>query len=119
MTDEPMQLTIDLTQRDLVLEAHQRRDLVRWLEWKCYDATFWLGDGTTTAVSANTARAILKAHGISVADTRFLGGVFPVARWEQVAEIHSDSGRCHARKIRTFRPREGAVIEEVPFPTWL
>lgn len=114
MTD---QTTLDLAARDHILARHQRRALCRWLEWECYRATEWMGDGTTTPVSANTAREILRARDIELADARVLGGVFPSSRWKQVGEINSDSGRCHARKIRQFRPR--VMIEFVAMPDFL
>ena len=110
------QLALDMAARDRILTAHQRKELVRWLEYCCYRACSWMNDGTDTPVSVNTARAILKAHDLEFPDTRFLGGVFPVSRWEQVGEVTSDSGKCHARKIRQFLPR--GEIEEVKRPGW-
>lgn len=110
------QTSIDFAGRDRVLSKLQRRQLCQWLEWECAKATGWMNDNTTTPVSANTARAILRAHGIELKDTRILGGVFPSARWYQVGEIHSDSGKCHARKIRQFLPRY--PIQATLKPEW-
>jgi hypothetical protein len=113
------QMAMDLAARDAVLTAHQRKQLVRWLEWECLMACGWLKDGSLSPVSVNTARAILRAWGRDVGDTRFLGGVFPASRWVQAGEIMSDSGRCHGRKIRTFRPRPQAEFVQVKRPDWL
>jgi hypothetical protein len=108
------QLAMDLAARDVVLTEHQRKGLVKWLEWRMYRLAR-PGD----PVSANNARAILKAWNLTEIDARLLGGVFPSARWQQVGETHSDSGRCHARKIRTFAPRPEVVVDWVVRPEWI
>lgn len=113
------QLTIDFAARDRILSAHQRKALVRWLEWECFQSTHWLGDGTITPVSANTARAICRAWDVTLAEPRLLGGVFHHRRWRQVGEVTSDSGVCHARKIRLFLPRADAEFAPADRPAWI
>lgn len=105
----------DIAARDRVLTDHQRKELVRWLESEC----FTLYEGMTGPVSVNDARAILSFWGLGDGDTRYLGGVFPRSRWRGVGYVMSDSGRCHARMIRTFAPRTGVVVAPVDRPAWL
>lgn len=107
------QVALDFEARDRILSAHQRKELVQWLEYQC------AGESTYRPVSANDARAILRFWGLDSLDARLLGGVFPSARWEQVGETHSDSGRCHARKIRTFTLRDGVRLFPVQRPAWV
>ena len=111
MTDEQPQLGFDLDARDAVLDAHRRRDLIRWLEYELYLWATWLRRGKAvpteadlTPVSANVARRVLEAYAFELEDGRILGGLFPPSRWRQVGEATSDTGVCHARRIRTFVP---------------
>lgn len=117
MTD---QTALDFAARDRVLTAHQRKALVRWLEWRLYDLGCWLGPGDFAAKSVNDARKILAAEGIVVKDLRMLGGLFPPSRWEQEGWTKSigeyAKGGKHGRKIQTFRPKPGIIIEPVPRP---
>jgi len=107
--------TTDIAARDRILDAHQRKALVRWLETVCAD----IYETTRAPVSVNDARGILMLAGVDIEDTRFLGGVFPRARWRGVGYTMSDSGRCHARQIRTFVPRLGAAIPVTERPAWV
>ena len=119
MTD---QLTLDIAARDRVLQKHQRRELVRWLEYACYLETLFLGGGDYAEVSVNTCRRLLRPYVLPEFDHRLFGGVFPPSRWVQVGEVISDSGKCHARKIRLFEPRPEAVgyfDTRIARPAWL
>jgi hypothetical protein len=117
--DAGFQLSMDLAARDAVIAKHHRKDLVRWLEWMCWLRHWSRNPEHARDTSVNDARAILKAHGFNPKECRFLGGVFPRSRWEPVGSVHSDSGRCHGRKVQLFRPRPGAVFTEVARPEWL
>lgn len=105
----------DLAARDRILDAHQKKALVRWLESELGQ----IQAVTDDAVSVNEARAILRVYELDIGDLRYLGGVFPRSRWRGVGMTPSDSGRCHYRQVRTFRPRHGVVIPTFPKPAWL
>jgi hypothetical protein len=114
------QIAIDFTARDKVLEAHRRKELVRWLEYRMYFYSIWLSDSPSEwqPVSANLCRETMARFSLEF-DARAYGGVFPVSRWRQVGETHSP---CNARKIRTFVPKRetpGYFREPVPQPEWL
>lgn len=117
MTD---QTALDFSARNRVLEQHQRKELCRWLEWEMYRLGAWLGPGDFAARSVNDCRKLL---GGLKADLRVLGGVFPPSRWEQEGWTRSigeySKGGNHGRRIQTFRPRDGVVIDPVARPAWL
>lgn len=115
MTD---QLEVDFEARNKVLEKHQQKALVRWLEWEIWRKGSWLekdGDGEFAPKSANDARQILADHGIEVKEKRLFGALFHPKRWEQDGWTNV-KGPGHARKIQTFRPKPHAVFEPVAKP---
>lgn len=113
------QLEVDFAARDAVLSAHQRKQLCRWLEYQAWRRSQWLGDEPAEQ-SANSLRRILTEHGIPVKDLRLFGGVFVPSRWQHVGWVHSvgeySKGGRHGRKIQTFIPKPGVVIQEVSKP---
>ena len=122
------QIGLDLEERDAVLGAHRRRELIVWLELELYRWATWLGDPArgheVSPVSANTARRVLATYAFELEEPRILGGLFPPSRWEQAGEATSDSGKCHQRRIRTFTPKLEAASyfaagARVGPPAWL
>lgn len=119
MPDDQTALNFDA--RNRVLEKHQSKELVRWLEYRLWYWGSWMekdGNGDFDPVSANDARQILAEEGIEVQEKRIFGGLFPPSRWQQVGWTNV-KGPGHARRIGTFRPKPGVVFAEVARPDWL
>lgn len=117
------QTTLDLSQRDAVLQKHQQKALVRYLEYRVWYDGSWIdtkGTGEFAPVSVNDARRILTEEGITAPDLRCLGALFPPSRWIGVGWTKSigeyRSGKHHGRKVQTFRPKDGVVIPKVERP---
>ncbi len=101
------QVDLTLEARNRILAKHQSKALCRWLAY-CLSLK-------GRPVSANDARALLDAAGITVLEKRMFGGLFPARQWQQVGWTKV-IGPGHARRIGTFLPRDGAVFDPVEQP---
>lgn len=106
------QLEVDFEGRNRTLDAYQRRDLVRWLAYEMRCRYVLTGE----PISANDCRQMVA--GIDVGDKRLFGGVLHRAKWEQCGWTNVQ-GPGHARRIGTFKPKEGVTWTPVEKPTWL
>lgn len=106
------QTEIQFLERDQVLDAYQRRDLVRFLAYEMYVCYVTTGE----PISANDCRQMVA--GIDVGDKRLFGGVLHRSKWEQVGWTNV-RGPGHARRIGTFRPKAGVEWTPVTKPSWL